>query len=73
MRYISHIGPQTSFPVPEGMLDYRGNNTMAVAIRATQAGGPCLSSLRLTAGTPVLTGRRPVTAVEAPAWTESGY
>lgn len=69
-RYISHIGPQTSFPVPEGILNYRGRNTIAVAIWATQPGGARIAPLSLKAGTPVLTGRRPVTVVAAPAWTE---
>jgi hypothetical protein len=69
-RYISHIGPQTSFPVPEGILNYRGTNTIAIAIWATQPGGARLSSLALKAGKPVLTGRRPVVNVVAPAWSE---
>ncbi|KAK3298537.1 glycoside hydrolase family 35 protein [Chaetomium fimeti] len=68
-RYISHIGPQTSFPVPEGILNYHGTNTIAIAIWATQPGGARLSSLSLKAGTPVLTGRQPVVNVAAPAWT----
>ncbi|KAK4042488.1 hypothetical protein C8A01DRAFT_44500 [Parachaetomium inaequale] len=69
-RYISHVGPQTSFPVPEGILNYRGTNTIAIAIWATQPSGARLSSLVLKAGTPVLTGRRPVVNVAAPAWSE---
>lgn len=69
-RYISHIGPQTSFPVPEGILHYNGSNTVAVALWALQPGGARLASLGLRAGTPVLTGRRPVVAVPAPAWTQ---
>ncbi|KAH6854926.1 glycoside hydrolase family 35 protein [Chaetomium sp. MPI-CAGE-AT-0009] len=68
-RYIGHIGPQTSFPVPEGILNYRGTNTIAIAIWATQPGGARLSSLSLKAGTPVLTGRQPVVNVAAPSWT----
>ncbi|KAK4236777.1 glycoside hydrolase [Achaetomium macrosporum] len=69
-RYISHIGPQTSFPVPEGILNYRGANSIAIAIWATQPGGARISSLGLKAGIPVLTGRRPVVGVTAQAWTE---
>jgi hypothetical protein len=65
-RYISHIRPQASFPVPEDILNYKGSNTIAVAIWATQAGGARLSSLSLKAATPVLTGRRPVALVGAP-------
>ncbi|AEO65317.1 glycoside hydrolase family 35 protein [Thermothielavioides terrestris NRRL 8126] len=69
-RYISHIGPQTSVPVPEGILNYHGTNTIAVALWALQPGGARIPSLSLRAGTPVLTGRRPVVGVAAPAWTQ---
>ena len=56
--------------MPEGILNYRGSNTIAVAIWATQPGGARIAPLSLKAGTPVLTGRRPVILVAAPAWTE---
>ena len=55
--------------MPEGILDYHGTNTIAVAIWATQPGGARLSSFELKAGTPVLTGRQPVVQVAAPSWT----
>ena len=56
--------------MPEGILNYRGTNTIAVAVWATQPGGAKISPLTLKAGTPVLTGRRPVVNVAAPGWTE---
>jgi hypothetical protein len=56
--------------VPEGILNYNGKNTIAIAIWATQPGGARLSTLALKAGTPVLTGRRPVVNVAAPGWAE---
>ncbi|CAE6463948.1 unnamed protein product [Rhizoctonia solani] len=31
-RYIANLGPQYKFPVPEGILNHRGENTVAVAI-----------------------------------------
>lgn len=67
-RYIAHLGPQTAFPVPEGILNYKGANTVAVMLWATQPTGARISPFKLTAGTPVLTGRRPVVGVTAPVW-----
>ena len=67
-RYVSHLGPQTRFPVPEGILDYNGTNWVGVAIWATHASGAKLPGLTLRAGTPVLTGREPVVRVDSPAW-----
>jgi hypothetical protein len=31
-RYINHVGPQTSFPVPTGILRPNGTNTIALAV-----------------------------------------
>ncbi len=31
-RYINHVGPQTSFPVPAGILRTNGTNTLAIAV-----------------------------------------
>jgi hypothetical protein len=70
-RYISHIGPQTSFPVPEGILNHHGPNTLAIMLWAPQPSGARIVPLTLQAGgttTPVLTGRRAVKVVAAPGW-----
>ncbi|KAG8685190.1 hypothetical protein FRC11_010962, partial [Ceratobasidium sp. 423] len=31
-RYIANLGPQFKFPIPEGILNHHGENTVAVAI-----------------------------------------
>ncbi|RAL03867.1 glycoside hydrolase family 35 protein [Aspergillus ibericus CBS 121593] len=31
-KYINHIGPQTRFPIPEGILNYNGSNYLALTI-----------------------------------------
>lgn len=70
-RYTSNIGPQTEFPVPEGILDYNGENWLGIALWALEADGAAVQELDWTfAATPVVTGREAVTVVEAPAWTE---
>lgn len=56
-RYVSNIGPQTSFPVPEGILDYRGDNWIGVSVWALEEGRVEVPGFRLVAGEPVQTGR----------------
>lgn len=69
-RYVSNVGPQTVFPVPEGILDYSGDNWLGLAVWALESGGTRVPGFALAAGTPVLTGRKEVRLVEAPGWQE---
>ncbi|KAI2469735.1 glycoside hydrolase family 35 protein [Annulohypoxylon bovei var. microspora] len=69
-KFVSHIGPQTSFPVPEGILNYNGDNWIGLAIwRMEESDDPPVFDFTLEAGVPVLTGRDPVVLVESPAWS----
>ncbi|KAK0103956.1 hypothetical protein ONS96_005062 [Cadophora gregata f. sp. sojae] len=67
-KYINNIGPQLSFPVPQGILDYHGENWVAVEIWARNSGGARLSKLELEAGVPVLTALKEPRSVDAPRW-----
>ncbi|KAI8674425.1 Beta-galactosidase [Fusarium keratoplasticum] len=69
-RYVSSIGPQTVFPVPEGVLNYQGDNWIGVSIWALEGKGAKLPGLRLTAGAPVQTGRQPVKLVQGPKYSQ---
>lgn len=70
-RYTSNIGPQTDFPVTEGVLNYNGENWLGIALWALESDGAKIPGLNWTIGaTPALTGREAPTLVEAPAWTE---
>jgi hypothetical protein len=44
---VNHLGPQTKFPVPEGILNYAGKNYIAITIWAQQAAGAKLDDLKL--------------------------
>ncbi|KAJ7499278.1 glycoside hydrolase family 35 protein [Mycena latifolia] len=50
-KYVNHIGPQTSFPLPQGILNYSGTNTLALSLWAMDAAGARVEalSLKLTA------------------------
>ncbi|KAJ5184395.1 Glycoside hydrolase family 35 [Penicillium cf. griseofulvum] len=54
-KYVSNIGPQTSFPVPEGILNYRGTNYLALSLWALDSKGAKLESFDVIHTTPVLT------------------
>ncbi|KAL4970537.1 glycoside hydrolase family 35 protein [Aspergillus stella-maris] len=54
-KYVNTIGPQTAFPVPEGILNYRGTNWIAVTLWAQEKNGAKLDSFELSHGTPVKT------------------
>ena len=71
-KYVNFIGPQTSFPVPEGILNYHGVNWIGVSVWGmTDAGVPgnFLSGLQIEMGHPVLTGRGMVQLSPMPGWT----
>ncbi|KAF4445819.1 putative beta-galactosidase [Fusarium austroafricanum] len=66
-RYIANVGPQTVFPVPEGVFNYRGDNWIGVSLWALEKGAN-LEGLTLKAGVPVQTGRKPVKVVNGPKY-----
>ncbi|OHW97635.1 glycosyl hydrolase family 35 protein [Colletotrichum incanum] len=69
-KYISNIGPQTRFPVPEGILRYQGANWVGLAVWALGKGGARVRDLRLDVGEVVTTGREEVKIVDGPAWSQ---
>ena len=46
-KYVSNIGPQTIFPVPEGILNYHGTNTVGLSLWALDATGAKIDNIRL--------------------------
>ena len=65
-QFIAHVGPQRIFPVPEGVLNHRGRNTIALAVTSDGARPNALESVRLVAMRNVR-GGIPVREVAAPA------
>ena len=47
-KYVSNVGPQTNYPVPEGILNYRGTNYFAVSLWGLDAGATKIDGLELT-------------------------
>ena len=69
-KYTNNIGPQTSFIVPQGILNYYGENWIAITLWAQQSNGAKLDGLALTSGTPIMTAYRSVELVDTPPYTK---
>lgn len=55
-KYVHNIGPQDVFPVPQGIWDYHGSNTLAVSLWSLEAGGARVGNLSLVAGPVIQSG-----------------
>ena len=70
-KYTNNIGPQTSYPVPEGILNYRGPNWIGLSLWALQSEGAKLEEgFELVYGTPVNTGMAEVKPAEQPKYKQ---
>ncbi|KAK8046304.1 putative beta-galactosidase A [Apiospora saccharicola] len=70
-RLSSNIGPEWVFPVPEGILNYNGENWVGISLWALSEGGAKVPAMELrTTSVPIWTGRQKVVLVESPAWKE---
>ncbi|RDW84730.1 glycoside hydrolase family 35 protein [Coleophoma cylindrospora] len=48
-KYVPHIGPQTKFPIPPGVINNRGLNTVALSLWAMNDAGAKLDAVELFA------------------------
>ncbi|PMB63427.1 putative beta-galactosidase A [Beauveria bassiana] len=69
-KYISNIGPQTEFPVPEGILNHNGENWLGVSVWALDSNGAKVPGLTLTSRPPVLTSRNKVDFIQGPSYSK---
>ncbi|KAI9826091.1 MAG: hypothetical protein M1832_000540 [Thelocarpon impressellum] len=67
-KYVNNLGPQTSFPVPEGILNYHGKNYIALSLWALDEEGAKVGDLSLVAGPAIQTGYGSVGVVPMPKW-----
>ncbi|OGM40835.1 putative beta-galactosidase [Aspergillus bombycis] len=68
-KFVNNLGPQTDFPVPEGILNYNGINYIAVTLWGLDGEamlGP--NGLQLVASRPIWSGYRKPVAVEWPGY-----
>ncbi|KAL7652749.1 hypothetical protein ACMYSQ_010009 [Aspergillus niger] len=69
-KYVNHIGPQLSYPVPEGILNYNGSNYLALTIWAMDEKSFKLDGLRLQANAVVQSGYRKPSLVKGEVYKE---
>ena len=55
-KYVNNIGPQAVFPVPEGVLDHHGTNTVALIVFALTEQGASVEEFGLTCTAVVQSG-----------------
>ena len=61
-KYVNQIGPQTLYPVPEGILNHQGSNYVAVTLWAQNAQGAKLADFALVNTAAVQSGYGDVVA-----------
>ncbi|GFG08426.1 probable beta-galactosidase E [Aspergillus lentulus] len=67
-KYLNDLGPQTNFPVPEGILNYNGVNYVALTLWALEPQGALVGGLELVASTPIQSGYRKPAPGPQPGW-----
>ncbi|WP_240499950.1 glycoside hydrolase family 35 protein [Sphingomonas montana] len=66
-QFVANVGPQRIFPVPAGILNHRGRNTLALAVTGDGKAGSALEPVKLVTIRNVR-GGIPVAAVPFPSW-----
>ncbi|KAF2089080.1 glycoside hydrolase family 35 protein [Saccharata proteae CBS 121410] len=69
-KYVHNVGPQDSFPVPEGIFDYHGTNWVAISLWSLEADGAKLDGLELVVDAVVQSGYGAVQLSPMSAWEE---
>ena len=68
-KFVPHIGPQSRFPVPEGILNHHGENTLGITLWAMEEGGAKLDGgLRWDVSMVTETGFGEIEMAPAPEW-----
>ncbi|TEA09861.1 putative beta-galactosidase A [Colletotrichum sidae] len=69
-KFVHHVGPQTRFPVPEGVLNYRGSNHLGITLWAQEKGGARVEGLKWEVGMVTATGFGKIQPAPQPKWVQ---
>ncbi|KUJ19279.1 putative beta-galactosidase E [Mollisia scopiformis] len=69
-KYVNNLGPQTTFPVPEGILNYNGKNDFSLALWSLDAAGAKLGGFALVPKAFIKSGYSKPALVDSPAWVK---
>lgn len=67
---VNNIGPQISYPIPEGILNHNGENYLALTLWSLEPNGAKLAGLSLEAGSVVQSGYTKPALVEGETYNE---
>lgn len=72
---VNNLGPQTRFPVPQGILNYSGTNFVSITLWSQEEAGVKLGGLELVADAVIQSGMSDPGLSPMPAWKarESAY
>ncbi|KAF2178184.1 glycoside hydrolase family 35 protein [Zopfia rhizophila CBS 207.26] len=68
-KYVSNLGPQTTYPIPEGTLNHNGPNTLALILWALKPEGTEVN-MQLAYNNVIMSGYRRPRTVEGWRWEE---
>jgi len=66
---VNNLGPQTAYPVPEGILNYNGLNYIGLTLWSLDAEGVKLESFQLVADAAIMWGYGRPASSPQPAWS----
>jgi hypothetical protein len=69
-KYVNNIGPQTVFPAPEGILNYRGTNYLGITLWGLEDAETKIQGLELGADAVIWRGLRDVGVVDGQRFGE---
>lgn len=67
---VNNLGPQLSYPVPEGILNYSGTNWLALSLWAQDEEGAQLGGIHLVPTAIIQSGYQRPHAAPQPGWSE---
>lgn len=67
---VNNIGPQTAFPVPEGILNYHGINYLALSLWALDPKGARIENLQLASTAVIQSGYGSVELSPMPGYSK---
>jgi hypothetical protein len=65
---VNNLGPQTTFPIPEGILNHNGNNDIALTLWSLDAAGAKVAGLALMPQAVIQSGYSKPALVDSPQW-----
>ncbi|CAD6443312.1 d050c883-7502-4bd3-b503-f4eb7cc8b717 [Sclerotinia trifoliorum] len=69
-KYVNNLGPQTNFPIPEGILNHNGTNTVALTLWSLDSNGAKIGGFELVPNAKIWSGYRKPALVEGETWSE---